>query len=93
MPYRCTGRHIEVPSQRIALGTLPGRCEMALRPCSECGREVSDTAAVCPQCGVNFPGSLAKQKGMKVAVKVMIVGAAITVLAPLIALLLVSIFG
>lgn len=24
---------------------------MALVPCSECGREVSDKAAACPQCG------------------------------------------
>lgn len=24
---------------------------MALLPCSECGREISDKAAACPQCG------------------------------------------
>jgi hypothetical protein len=28
---------------------------MSLRPCRECGRETSDRAFACPQCGAPFP--------------------------------------
>jgi hypothetical protein len=28
---------------------------MALKPCRECSKEISDTASVCPQCGVHQP--------------------------------------
>jgi len=28
---------------------------MALKPCRECGKEVSDLAKVCPHCGVELP--------------------------------------
>jgi len=30
---------------------------MALKPCRECGREVSDQAEVCPNCGIKGPVS------------------------------------
>jgi len=28
---------------------------MALKPCRECGREISDQAFACPQCGAPYP--------------------------------------
>ena len=34
---------------------------MALINCSECGKQVSDTAAVCPYCGCNIQKVLKKQ--------------------------------
>lgn len=29
---------------------------MALKPCKECGKEISDSAKTCPNCGVADPG-------------------------------------
>lgn len=31
---------------------------MALKPCEECGKEVSDKAAACPHCGAPIAGSV-----------------------------------
>lgn len=33
---------------------------MALKPCRECGKEVSDQAESCPHCGIKNPGSVAR---------------------------------
>lgn len=33
---------------------------MALTTCPECGREVSDTAVICPHCGKTFNKQIAK---------------------------------
>lgn len=30
---------------------------MALVPCKECGKEISDQAKVCPNCGISDPGT------------------------------------
>jgi hypothetical protein len=30
---------------------------MALKPCRECGTEVSEDAKVCPHCGVQWPAN------------------------------------
>ena len=35
---------------------------MALIPCPECGREISDRAATCPNCGVSVPDLLKEQQ-------------------------------
>ena len=29
---------------------------MALKPCKECGKVISDSAKVCPYCGIAYPG-------------------------------------
>lgn len=34
---------------------------MALRPCSQCGKDLADTAAACPHCGHHF-GALSPQQ-------------------------------
>lgn len=36
---------------------------MALRKCSECGNQVSTTAAACPKCGARIDVALATKKG------------------------------
>ena len=38
---------------------------MALKPCRECGREVSTEAATCPQCGVGHPALAADEAALK----------------------------
>lgn len=42
---------------------------MALTTCPECGREVSDTAVMCPHCGKTFNKQIAKNSAS--AMKVM----------------------
>ena len=39
---------------------------MALKPCRECGREVSTEAATCPQCGVGHPALAAEEAALKI---------------------------
>jgi hypothetical protein len=35
---------------------------MALKPCRECGKDVSDEAKTCPSCGLNHPTKPAAKK-------------------------------
>ena len=37
---------------------------MALVPCRECGKEVSDEAKVCPYCGIKTPSKKRHQRGI-----------------------------
>jgi predicted RNA-binding Zn-ribbon protein involved in translation (DUF1610 family) len=35
---------------------------MSMRPCRECGKEISETAATCPHCGTTMPARAASQQ-------------------------------
>jgi len=35
---------------------------MALIPCKECGKEISDKAVTCPNCGIPIPKEIGKNK-------------------------------
>ena len=44
---------------------------MALVPCRECGKEVSDAAEACPYCGIKTPSK--KRRQIKLAVTLMVI--------------------
>lgn len=51
---------------------------MALGPCRECEKEVSDTARTCPHCGVAFPVATAANKMQMVGGPMMVIGCLLT---------------
>jgi DNA-directed RNA polymerase subunit RPC12/RpoP len=44
---------------------------MALVPCRECGKEVSDKAEACPYCGIKTPSK--KRRNIKLAITIIVV--------------------
>jgi DNA-directed RNA polymerase subunit RPC12/RpoP len=45
---------------------------MALVPCRECGKEVSDAAKVCPYCGIKTPSKKRHQRGIIITVSILL---------------------
>ena len=45
---------------------------MALVPCRECGKEVSEEAKVCPNCGVKTPSKKRHQRGLYIMIAVLL---------------------
>jgi hypothetical protein len=62
---------------------------MALKPCRECGKEVSDTATKCPHCGIDHPASAAAGCGAQMQR----VGCALTLLVTVPVLLFAFLLG
>ena len=62
---------------------------MALKPCRECGKEVSTTAKTCPHCGTLHPANTAAAVGSGL----MGCGCALTVLVPLFLLVALLLFA
>lgn len=54
---------------------------MALVPCRECGKEVSDQAESCPYCGIKTPS--AKQRKIKLAIRALIAIVVISIISVL----------
>lgn len=54
---------------------------MALVPCRECGKEVSDQAESCPNCGIKTPS--AKRRKIKLAITALVVVVVLSVLSML----------
>ena len=54
---------------------------MALVPCRECGKEVSDQAESCPNCGIKTPS--AKRRKIKLAIRALVVVVIVAVISVL----------
>jgi hypothetical protein len=54
---------------------------MALVPCRECGKEVSDQAESCPNCGIKTPS--AKRRKIKLAIRALVVVLIVTIISVL----------
>lgn len=62
---------------------------MPLRPCRECGKDVAESAAKCPHCGVDHPANKAAAAGQKMQQ----LGCALTLLITVPVLLAVLLLG
>lgn len=45
---------------------------MALVPCRECGKEVSEEAKICPNCGVKTPSKKRHQRGLYLTIAIVL---------------------